>query len=71
MASPFVQGQLRKDERLSFEVEASCACCGRNVGFRMERDLGYTLADPAAAPLFFAPLVDFTKLRAPNIIDDF
>lgn len=66
-----MQGQLREDERLSFEVEAVCACCGRDTSFRMESDLGYRLADPSAAPLFFAPLVDFTRLRARSIIDDF
>lgn len=66
-----MQGQLRKGERLAFEVEASCACCGRDVSFRMNGDLDYTLGDASSAPLFFAPLVDFTRLRAPSIVDDF
>ena len=66
-----MQGQLRKDERLSFEVESSCACCGREIAFRMDGDLRYTLVDASAAPVFQIPLVDFTRLRAPNIIHDF
>ncbi len=66
-----MQGQLRKDERLSFEVESSCACCGRELRFRVESDLRYTLADPSAAPVFQIPLVDFTRLRARDITHDF
>ena len=66
-----MQGQLRKEERLTFELETSCACCGRDIHFRMDGDLGYTLADPEAAPVFMIPLVDFTRLRAPNITHDF
>jgi hypothetical protein len=37
----------------------------------MGHDLSFTLADPASDPLFFVPMVDFTRLKAPSIIDDF
>ena len=37
----------------------------------MQHDLSFTLEDPASDPLFFVPLVDFTKLKASSIIDDF
>ena len=70
MATPFVQGRLR-DEPLSFDVESECACCGKPIGFTMRHDLSYTLDDPASAPVFFVPAVDFTRLEAPSIIDDF
>ena len=65
-----MQGRLR-DAPLTFEVGSECACCGRAIRFRMGADLDYELEDPAAAPLFFVPLVDFTRLRARSIIDDF
>jgi hypothetical protein len=37
----------------------------------MRHDLTYTLDDAASAPVFFVPMVDFTRLKAPSIIDDF
>jgi hypothetical protein len=37
----------------------------------MEHDLRFTLEDPECDPLFFVPMVDFAKLRAKSIIDDF
>jgi hypothetical protein len=37
----------------------------------MEHDLRFALRDPGCAPLFFVPMVDFTKLKAKSIIDDF
>ena len=70
MATPFVQGRLR-NEALSFEVHTECACCGRGIGFTMRHDLSYTLDDPESSPMFFMPIVDFTRLKAPSIIDDF
>jgi hypothetical protein len=37
----------------------------------MDSDLNYTVREKDAAPLIFAPLVDFDRLEAPNIIDAF
>jgi hypothetical protein len=37
----------------------------------MGHDLRFELEDPACDPMFFVPMVDFTKLRAKSIIDDF
>ena len=65
-----MQGKLR-DQPLHFDVYSECACCEKPVNFRMQHDLTYTLEDPESAPLFFVPLVNFAKLDAPNIIDDF
>ncbi len=70
MATPFVQGRLR-DEALSFDVTTECACCSRPIRFTMHHDLSYRLAEPDASPVFFVPMVDFTRLRAKSIIDDF
>lgn len=65
-----MQGRLR-DEPLHVDVESTCACCGAAIAFRLRHDLTYTLSDPESDPVFFVPLVDFTKLRAKSIIDDF
>lgn len=65
-----MQGRLR-NEPLSFDIRSECACCGRPIRFRMEHDLRFALEDPECNPLFFVPMVDFTKLRAKSIIDDF
>lgn len=70
MATPFVQGKLR-NEALSFEIRTECACCGRRIGFTMRHDLGYRLHEPESNPMFFVPIVDLTKLKAPSIVDDF
>ena len=37
----------------------------------MDHDLRVELEDPECDPLFFIPLVDFTKLKANSIIDHF
>ena len=65
-----MQGRLRH-EPLTFEIATECACCGAPIHFTMRHDLGYTLADAASSPIFFVPMVDFTRLKAPSIIDDF
>ena len=70
MATPFVQGRLR-DEALSFEINSECACCGTPIHITMRHDLTYNLGEPERSPMFYVPMVDFTKLKAPSIIDDF
>lgn len=70
MATPFVQGKLR-DGPLSFDVESECACCKKPIRFTMRHDLSFTLADSSSDPVFFVPMVDFTRLKAPSIIEDF
>ena len=65
-----MQGRLR-DEELSFEIDTECACCGQALRFTMRDDLSYELADGASSPMYYVPLVDFTKLRAPSIVDAF
>jgi hypothetical protein len=69
-ATPFVQGKLRNEE-LSFEIRTECACCSRHIELTMKQDLSYTLHQPESSPVFFMPLVDFTTLKAPSIVDDF
>ncbi len=56
---------------MSFEIRTECACCGKAIELGMDDSLGYSVRDPDARPLFFVPMVDFTKLEAPSIVDDF
>ena len=54
---------------VTFRTE--CAHCARPLSMRVDSDLKYEVGADAAAPLVFVPHVNFAKLRAPNIIDDF
>lgn len=67
---PFVQGQLR-NEALEFSIQTECAQSGRSIHLEMDSDLNYTVREQEARPLIFVPMVDFDRLEAPSIIDDF
>jgi hypothetical protein len=67
---PFVQGQLRH-ESLTVSFASECAHCGRALRFEVGSDLTYQVDPEAAGALAFVPMVDFVKLRAKSIIDDF
>lgn len=56
---------------MSFEVDTECACCGEAIRLTMASDLSHAVEDPTMTPLFSVPLVDFTKLGAPSIVDAF
>ena len=65
-----MQGQLsRKPVTVTFESE--CAHCSRPLRTTINSDLTYRVETEAAGMLVFVPLVDFAKLRAKSIIDDF
>ncbi len=70
MATPFVQGRLRQ-EPLTFAIETECAHCGQPIHIEMDSELHYSVLEQDAAPLVFAPLVDFDRLKDPSIIDAF
>ena len=70
MATPFVQGRLEA-RPLRFTVDTECACCQRPIRFAIDHALDFTIDDPDCDPRFLVPLVDFTRLRAKSIIDDF
>ncbi len=67
---PFVQGQLRR-EPLSFGIETECTHCGRPLHIEMDASMRYSVKEQGAAPLVFAPLVNFARLADPSIIDAF
>ena len=67
---PFVQGHLRHDS-VTVAFQSECAHCGRPLQIEIGSDLAYRVDSEAAAALVFVPLVDFARLRAKSIIDDF
>ena len=70
MATPFVQGQLRR-EPLSVLIETECGHCGQPLHLRVDHELRYEVQESDAAPMIFAPTVDFERLKDPSIIDAF
>ncbi len=67
---PFVQGQYRH-ERVTIAFTSECGHCGRPMHIEIDSDLHYTVEPEAAGALVFVPLIDFARLRAKSIIDDF
>jgi hypothetical protein len=65
-----VQGQLR-NEALTFTIQTACAHCGKEIRIQMDSELNYSVLNPDAKPLVFVPLVDFSTLEDPSIIDAF
>lgn len=53
------------------EVETECAHCGERLSIELSSELNYEVKPERAEPLVFAPMVNFEKLAAPTIIDDF
>ena len=65
-----MQGLLR-NEALTFAIQTECAHCGKEIRIEMDSELNYSISDPDAKPLVFVPMVDFSKLEDPSIIDAF
>jgi hypothetical protein len=68
---PFVQGQLRKDEKLTFYVETECAHCHKPLHIDVDDALNYRVVQRDSSPLVFVPMVNFGTLDDPSIIDAF
>jgi hypothetical protein len=68
---PFVQGQLRKDENLTFRIETECAHCHQPIHIEIDGALNYRIAEEDSSPLIFVPMVNFGTLDDPSIIDAF
>jgi hypothetical protein len=66
---PFVQGHLKR-ETLAVTFQTECAHCARPLRITVDSELKCAVEE-GADPLVFIPEVNFEKLKAPNIIDDF
>ncbi len=67
---PFVQGHLRS-QPVSVDIRTECAHCSQPLHIEVDSELRHRVAEVAADPLIFVPLVDFEKLKDPSIIDAF
>ena len=67
MATPFVEGRLRK-KRLSVEIRTECAHCARPMRLTIGSNLKHRIADGRARPLLFEPDIDWATFVEPNII---
>ncbi len=65
-----MQGQLRK-EPLSFTITTECAHCHQLLHIDIDSELSYRVAEADARPLVYAPMVNFSELDDPSIIDAF
>ncbi|MBI5031625.1 MAG: hypothetical protein HZB51_13940 [Chloroflexi bacterium] len=65
-----MQGQLR-NEKLSAHIETECAHCHQPMQIEIDSDLNIQSVEPGAQPLVFTPMVDFSTLKDPSIIDAF
>lgn len=70
LATPFVQGRLRK-EGVSVQVHTECGHCGEPLEFEIDSNLRYSVGTPGAEPLLFHPSVDWNRFNEPNIIHGF
>jgi hypothetical protein len=65
-----VQGQLR-NEPITFTISTSCAHCGKAINIEMDGKMSYRVVESDAEPLVFVPMVNFSTLEDPSIIDAF
>jgi hypothetical protein len=65
-----VQGHLR-GEPMTFTVETGCAHCACPIRLQVDGNLNVQVLTEGAEPMVFMPMVDFTRLDDPSIIDAF
>ncbi|MCK5379766.1 MAG: hypothetical protein KAJ78_10195 [Acidobacteria bacterium] len=70
MATPFVQGRLRKSD-LSVDIETECAHCGTAIHLEVDSELKSRVMTSGCVPLVFEPDVDWNTYTLPTIIDGY
>lgn len=65
-----MQGHLRKNP-VFVEVKTECAHCGMSIHVKMDSALNFMVKEEGADPLVFIPIVDFSRLKEPSIINAF
>ncbi len=68
--APFVQGRLSR-EPVSVAATTECAHCEEPLHLELDGDLRYRVKEEAADPVVFSPLVNFSRVREPSLIDVF
>ena len=70
MATPFVQGRLRK-EYVSIEVETKCQHCDQVLHLTMDNEMRISVRESGANPLVFMPDIDWNSFTDRTIIDSY
>jgi len=70
IATPFVQGQLRK-EYVSIEVETICQHCNQPMHFTIDSDMRFSIRETDADPFVFMPDMDWDNFTERTIIDSY
>ena len=70
MATPFVQGQLRKSS-LEVEIQTTCAHCGEAMEILVDSKLNHRIVRGGESPLVFEPEIDWGEFKDPTIIDGY
>jgi hypothetical protein len=70
MATPFVQGRLRK-EYVSIEVETKCKHCDQALHLTIDSDMRISVRETDAKPLAFLPDIDWSNFTERTIIDSY
>jgi hypothetical protein len=68
MATPFVQGRLRKEE-VSVAIRTACAHCDRPLHITVDSELRHHVDQEGAQPLVFEPHINWQTFAEPNIIN--
>jgi hypothetical protein len=76
VATPFVQGRLRtafdkNSKPLSVVIKTECAHCAQPLHLEVNSEMKCRVGEEGAAPLISVPVVNFSKVTAPSIIDVF
>jgi len=70
IATPFVQGRLRK-ERLRATIESECARSSQPLAIEVDSELRIRVLSEGARPVLVSPRVNFARLKDPCIIHAF
>ena len=70
MATPFVQGRLRK-KYVSVTVETECAHCGWSMAFEVDSRLKTGVHTYGAEPIVFYPQIDWDNFAGMDIRNDY
>jgi hypothetical protein len=70
MATPFVQGRLRR-RFLEVEIRSACAHCGEPLVLMVDSDLNHRVEKGGPDPLVFEPSIDWGTFPDPTIIDGY
>lgn len=65
-----MQGRLRK-QVVSASVQSECAACRAVLEFRIDSEFRWRIETGPPSPLLFEPSIDWTRFRAPTIVNDY